>query len=363
MPSKEGNSLSDEEMEYYSRQIVLKDIGYGGQLKLKKAHVTLVGLGGLGSVIAVQLTAMGVGHLRIVDRDVVERSNLQRQHLYDTEHLGFPKSEVAAEKLSKLNPEIDIEPRTASLNADNALEIIDGSEAVLDGLDRMTPRYALNRACVKSGIPYIFGAAIMDLGNVSTIIPRKTPCLECFYGGLPDERTQTCAVLGIHPSILGIIASLEVSETVRLILGKEPRLQGKLLYCDLGNMAFDQIDLVRRLDCPVCGDHPSGKPQILKRKLVEEICGRKQKRTFTMTPRRDLDLNIERGTKIIEKKGWKVKTRAKLGVTFDYSEKVEISILNSGNATLVGANEEKEALRIFIEVLTKIFKVPSAAIQ
>ena len=363
MLHKEAISLSDEELEYYSRQIVLKDVGLRGQLKLKKARVTLLGLGGLGSTIAVQLTAMGVGHLRIVDRDFVEISNLQRQHLYDTEHVGFPKAEVAAEKLSKLNPKIDIEPLTASLNADNASEIIRASDVVLDGLDRMAPRYGLNRACVELGIPYVFGAAIMELGNVSTIIPGKTPCLECFYGGLSDERTQTCAILGIHPSILGITASIEVSEAVRLILGKEPKLQGKLLYCDLGNMSFDQIDVVRRPDCPVCGEHPSGKPQVLNRKTVEEVCSRKHKRTFVITPKRDLSLNIERGYRIIEKKGWKVKTRAKLGLTFEYSEGVEVSILNSGNAMLVGASEENEALGIIIEVLAEIFKVSSEIFQ
>ena len=354
---KQKASLSDLELEYYSRQIVLRDVGYSGQLKLKEAHVSLIGLGGLGTPIATQLTAMGVGHLRIVDRDVVERSNLQRQHLYDVENLGYPKVEVAAKKLGRLNPAIEIEPLTVSINSENVSGIVKGSDVVLDGLDRMSTRYILNAACVNEGIPYIFGGAIMDLGNVSTIIPGKTPCLECFYGNLSDERTQTCAVLGIHPSVLGITASIEVSEAIRIIVGKEPRLQGKLLYCDLGNMSFDQISLVRRGDCPVCGEHPSRRPKAQRKMLIEEICGRNQKRTFVITPQKDFDLEIEGGTKKMVERGLKVKTKAKLGVTFDYDGKVEISILKSGNGTIVGADGTEEALRIYKGVLTEIFGV------
>jgi bacteriocin biosynthesis cyclodehydratase domain-containing protein len=356
-PDNQEASLSDWELEYYSRQIVLRDVGYSGQMKLKGAHVSLIGMGGLGNPIATQLTAMGVGHLRIVDRDVVERSNLQRQHLYDVEHLGYPKVEVAAKKLRKLNPAIEIEPLTVSINSESALGIVKDSDVVLDGLDRMSTRYILNEACVDEGIPYIFGGAIMDLGNVSTIIPGKTPCLECFYGNLSDERTQTCAVLGIHPSVLGITASIEVSEAIRIIIGKEPRLQGKLLYCDLGNMSFDQISLVRRNDCPVCGEHPSRRPKAQRETLVEEICGRNLKRTFAITPRKDLELDIEGGTKKIVGRGLKVKTKARLGVTFDYEEKVEISILKSGSGTIVGAEGTEEALRIYKGVLTEMFGV------
>ncbi|MEM3630751.1 MAG: HesA/MoeB/ThiF family protein, partial [Nitrososphaerota archaeon] len=147
-------NLSNEELEFYSRQIVLSEIGYNGQLKLKNAKVCIVGLGGLGSPAALQLAAMGIGYLRLVDFDTVEISNLQRQYLYDIDSLGYPKVEVAAKKLNKLNPNIEIEPLPLSLNVNNAEEIIKGMDVVIDGLDAMAPRYAINRACLKLKIPY-----------------------------------------------------------------------------------------------------------------------------------------------------------------------------------------------------------------
>ncbi|MCP8315507.1 MAG: HesA/MoeB/ThiF family protein, partial [archaeon] len=225
--------LSDDELEIYSRQIVLSDIGYEGQLRLLNSKVCLVGLGGLGCPAALQLVAMGIGYLRIIDRDIVERSNLHRQTLYDINSLYYPKVEVAAKKLSRLNPSVKIDPIPASLNADNAEEMIKDMNVVVDGLDAIEPRYALNWACVKHKVPYVFGAAIEAYGTVSTIIPRETPCLECFIGGLKNEMLPTCGVVGIHPSLPSIISSLEVSEAVRIILGEKPHLLNSLLYFDL----------------------------------------------------------------------------------------------------------------------------------
>jgi adenylyltransferase/sulfurtransferase len=210
----EVKDLSERELDFYSRQIVLTEIGYNGQLKLRNARVCLVGLGGLGSPAALQLVAMGVGYLRLVDRDVVELSNLQRQHLYGVNFVGYPKVEVAAKRLRELNPNIEIEPLPLSLNANNAEDVVKDMDVVIDGLDRMSPRYAVNKACLKLEVPYVFGAAIMTYGSVSTIIPNKTPCLECFQGNLEDDSMPTCAVVGVHPSVLSIIASVEVSEAV-----------------------------------------------------------------------------------------------------------------------------------------------------
>jgi len=227
--SERRSSLSDEELEFYSRQIVLPEIGYNGQLKLRNARVCVVGLGGLGSPAALQLAAIGVGYLRLVDYDVIELSNLQRQHLYSVNFLGYPKVEVAAKRLRELNPNVKIEPLPLSLNVNNAEDMVRDMDVVVDGLDRMTPRYAVNRACLKLGVPYVFGAAIMTFGNVSTIIPNKTPCLECFQGNLDDNLLPTCAVVGVHPSILNIIASVEVPEATRIILGEKPRLANKIL--------------------------------------------------------------------------------------------------------------------------------------
>ncbi|HJX38205.1 MAG TPA: HesA/MoeB/ThiF family protein, partial [Anaerolineae bacterium] len=164
MPELPAANLSDQELEFYSRQIVLPHIGYAGQLRLRSASVCIAGVGGLGSPAAMQLAAMGVGHLRLVDYDVVELSNLQRQHLYDVSSVGYPKVEVAARRLRGLNPHIDVEPLPLAVSTYNVEEIVSGMDVVVDGLDRLAPRYALNTACVKLGIPYIFAAAVSMYG-------------------------------------------------------------------------------------------------------------------------------------------------------------------------------------------------------
>ncbi|MDP2899924.1 MAG: HesA/MoeB/ThiF family protein, partial [Candidatus Bathyarchaeota archaeon] len=168
-------ALSPDELAYYSRQLVLSEIGLKGQRRLKKARVLVAGVGGLGCQITVQLASMGVGYIRLADRDVVEMSNLQMQHLYGFDVIGYPKVEAAEMRLHKVNPFIDIEAVPASVNNRTASRLAEGVDLVVDGLDRLAPRRALNRACVGLGIPYVYGSVITHVGNVSTIIPGETP--------------------------------------------------------------------------------------------------------------------------------------------------------------------------------------------
>jgi len=362
MPKDAIKDLSDEELEFYSRQIVLPEIGYNGQLKLRNARVCVVGLGGLGSPAALQLAAMGVGHLRLVDRDIVEISNLQRQHLYSVKYLGYPKVEVAAKRLHELNPNILVEPLPLSLNEDDAKNVVKGMDVVVDGLDRMTPRYALNRACVKLRVPYIFGAAIMTFGNVSTIIPGETPCLECFQGNLDDATLPTCAVVGVHPSILSIIASVEVSEATRIVLGEKPRLASKILHCDVGDMKFEEVEISKAENCPVCGSKPSGSPMLLKQNLVTEICGREGKRVFVITPQGNLELDMDDLYSLLKDNEFEIKVKAELGATFDSGLYGAASILKSGIMIIEGANSEKEAYDFYSKIIDELKvarKVPS----
>ena len=244
--------LSDDELEYYSRQMVLPEMGASGQKKLKETRVCIVGLGGLGSPIAFQLASMGVGHLKLVDRDVVEMSNLQRQHLYGVDVVGYPKVEAAAERLRRLNSFIEVESLPMSITSRNAERVIEGCDVVVDGLDRMSPRYAVNRACIKRGKPFVFGAVITHIGNTSTIIPSETACLECFQGNVDDDALPTCAVAGVHPSIISIVASVQVSEAIRILLGRPPNLANALLFCDLEDLSFERIQLAKVDTCPVC---------------------------------------------------------------------------------------------------------------
>jgi molybdopterin/thiamine biosynthesis adenylyltransferase len=349
-PSRSDNvELSDEELEYYSRQIVMAEMGYGAQLKLKNSKVCLVGLGGLGSPASMQLAAMGVGHLRIVDRDVVELTNLHRQHLYGVDDVGYPKVEVAAKRLQRLNPYITVEPLPLSVNETNAEDIVEGMDVVVDGLDSMAARYAINRACIKLGVPYVFGAAITTTGNLSTIVPGETACLECFYGRLNDKKLPKCGVVGVHPSLVNVIASLEVSEAIRILTGKHPRLVNKLLHFDLDEMEFNEVSLSKVESCPVCGSNPSGSPMPLKRELVEEICGRKGRKVFVVVPEENLDINLIALKNYLKRKGFSIKVEGKLGLTFGLHD-VKASVLKSGIAILEGVKEKEEALKFFSEL-------------
>ena len=193
------HELTDPELEIYARQIVLENIGYDGQLKLRNAKACIIGLGGLGSLVALKLVGMGIGYLRIVDRDIVSRSDLHRQYLYDADSVSQPKVEVALRKLSRLNPDVTIDPFPETLHSTNVNEIVKGVDVVVDGLDSPEPRYLINRTCNKLEIPYVFGAAIQVLGNVSTIVPDKTVCLECFMPGIKDGDLPKCGVVGVHP--------------------------------------------------------------------------------------------------------------------------------------------------------------------
>jgi len=352
-----NEKLSDGELQFYSRQIMLNEIGYKGQQKLKKANVCIVGLGGLGSTIATQLTAMGVGHLRLVDRDMVEESNLQRQHLYSFDLIGFPKVEAAVKKLERLNPYVKFEPLPLSLDENNADEILNGIDVAVDGLDNMNTRYAVNRACVRLRIPYVFGSAISTFGNTSTIIPHKTACLECFYGKLNDSSLPICGTVGVHPSVLGIVASIEVAETVKILLGKQPSLKNKLLYYDVDSMRFEEIEVARAETCPVCGSKPKVNPTPLKHALIEEGCGRNNKRVFVVVPKENLNLEIKKLVGLLKREGAQFSVEAKFGITFRAKEGILVSILKSGVMIIEGTNSKEETLDFYKKTVSGKMKI------
>ena len=342
--------LSEKELEYYSRQVVMAEMGYKAQLKLKNSKACLLGLGGLGSPAAMQLAAMGVGHLRIADRDIVELTNLHRQHLYGIDDVGYPKVEAAAKRLQQLNPYITVEPLPLSVNQSNAENIVQGMDIVIDGLDSMTSRYALNRACIKLGVPYVFGAAIATTGNLSTIIPGETACLECFYGNLDDKKLPKCGVVGVHPSLVNIIASLEVSEGIRILTGKQPRLANKLLHFDLDELEFNEINLSNVDSCPVCGVNPSGIAMPLKHEFVEEICGRKGKKVFVVVPQEKVNIDFVDLKELLVNRGFSLKVEGKFGLTFGF-QNFKVSVLKSGIMILEGLKEKDEATKLFKELI------------
>lgn len=324
------NELTDQELDTYSRQVVLADIGYDGQLKLRNSKVCLVGVGGLGSPVALKLVGMGIGHLRFIDRDIVSRSDLHRQHLYDAGSLGRPKVEVALDRLSRLNPDVTLEPVPESLNSVNAEDLISGMDIVIDGLDRPEPRYIVNRVCNKLKIPYVFGAAIEAFGNVSTILPGQTFCLECFMPDLKDEDLPVCGLVGVHPSAIGIVSSVQVYEAVRVLIGQQPQLHNKLLYIDLREFEFNVLDIPSLEACRVCGTNPDGEPMPVSDRFFEETCARDGRRNFVISPRIRTDVEIEKLSRVLKERNLEVVSVGALGVTFKKSDHLTACMLKSG---------------------------------
>lgn len=348
-PSSED--LSDDELTYYSRQFVLEEIGYEGQMRLKGSSVAVVGLGGLGTPAATQLAAMGVGHLRLIDRDVVSESNLHRQHLYTSDDIGYPKVEVAAKRLQALNPHIDLEPIPWSIQEDSVEDLVRDVDAVVDGLDNLSARFLVNRSCQKHGVPYVFAGAIETYGSVSTLIPGETPCLECFYGDIDEDELPKCAVVGVHPALLGVISSIEVSEAIRILLEKDPNLSGQLAYLDISNLSYDSVHILKSPSCPVCGEKPSGRPQSVEYREIEELCGRGGRRTFIVQPQEKQDLDLNDIVDRAKDKGFKVLVDANLGVTINIPLEGIVSVLKSGIMIYIGANEKKQVRSFYDDFL------------
>jgi len=359
LPAVAGGSdeLSSKELDRFSRQVMLEEIGYQGQLKLKNSKVCVVGVGGLGNPITSRLTAMGVGTLRIVDRDVIELSNLHRQTMFNEDDVGQIKVEVAAKKLQKLNPDCKIEALAVSVNDYTALEVIEGCDVVIDALDSVNARYALNKACVKFNIPFVTGAAVGVSGQAFTILPKSSACYYCMFPSLDEDSMPTCSIEGVHPSILSIIGGIEVSEAVKVILGKKPSLSEKILHVDIENLDFTTTRTFRAEECSVCG---TGKAEeVVKEELIlEELCGRNQgKRTFSITPTSTFDLDVESVTGAAKEKGFLVDKQGELGLSLRTNE-LSVSFMKKGSAVIVGPKDEKDAVALYNELLGKTLSKP-----
>ena len=347
----EVSDLSEKELDRYSRQVMLQEIGYQGQLKLKQSRVCVVGVGGLGNPITTRLAAMGVGKIRIVDRDVIELSNLHRQTMFDEDDVGQVKVETAAKKLRKLNNDIIIEELPVSINDYTALDAVDGCDVVIDALDSVNARYSLNRACIEKKIPFVTGAAVGVTGQTFTIVPNESACYYCLFPALDEDSMPTCSIEGVHPSILSIIGGIEVSEAVKIITGKKPSLQDKVLHVDLENLIFNFTKVSRVEECSVCG---SGKKQEKAKEelILEELCGRNRgKRTFSITPTYFVDLNVDKITSVGKEKGFTVENLGDLGISLRTNE-LSVSFMKRGSGVIVGAKTEEEAISLYKSLLS-----------
>ncbi len=263
-------ALTNEEVLRYSRHLIMPEVGMEGQLKLKKAKVLLVGSGGLGAPLGLYLAAAGVGRLGIVDFDVVDFTNLQRQVIFGTSDVGRKKLEAARERLSNLNPEIRIDAYETRLTSDNALDILRDYDIVADGTDNFPTRYLVNDACVLLGKPNVYGSIFRFEGQASIFGYPGGPCYRCLYPEPPPPGlVPSCAEGGVLGVLPGIIGCIQAMETLKLILGSGDPLIGRLLLFDALRMRFRELKLRRNPECPVCGEHRT----ITKLIDYAEFCG------------------------------------------------------------------------------------------
>ncbi|ABC30809.1 Dinucleotide-utilizing enzyme involved in molybdopterin and thiamine biosynthesis family 2 [Hahella chejuensis KCTC 2396] len=250
--------LTTAELSRYSRHLSLPEFGRAGQEQLRASRVLIVGAGGLGSPLGLYLAAAGVGILGIVDGDVVEESNLQRQVLYTVDDIGQPKAERAAARLNALNPHVDIRPYTMTLSSENALGLIKDYDLVIDGTDNFPTRYLTNDACVLAGKPNVYGSIFQFEGQASVFHHEGGPCYRCLFPEPPPPgMVPSCAEGGVLGVLPAMIAGIQATEAIKILTGMGDTLSGRLLQYNALSMTFDELRLRRDPECPVCGDHPS----------------------------------------------------------------------------------------------------------
>ena len=271
VPSPNGAvELSNDEISRYSRHLIMPEVALDGQKQLKQAKVLTVGTGGLGSPLALYLAAAGIGTIGIVDFDVVDKSNLQRQILHGTSDVGRPKVESARDRIQDINPNVNVVVHEEALTSENALDILKDYDVIVDGTDNFPTRYLVNDACVLLGKPNVYGSIFRFEGQASVFYAEEGPCYRCLYPEPPPPGlVPSCAeggVLGILPGAIGVV---QATETVKLILGIGEPLVGRLMLYDALEMNFREMKLRKNPDCPVCGENPSVTELI----DYQEFCG------------------------------------------------------------------------------------------
>jgi len=262
--------LSQKEIARYSRHLIMPEVGMEGQKKLKAARILLIGAGGLGSPLGLYLAAAGIGRIGLVDFDVVDFSNLQRQVLHGTPDVGRPKLHSARDRLQAINPEVHIDLYETRLTSANAISIIEPYDIIIDGTDNFQTRYLVNDACVLLDKPNVYGSIFRFDGQASVFYPPRGPCYRCLYPEPPPPgEVPSCAEGGVLGILPGLIGCIQATEAVKLILGKGSPLIGRLLQYDALEMRFQEFKVRRNAKCPVCGDHPT----ITKLIDYEQFCG------------------------------------------------------------------------------------------
>lgn len=250
MKNVKNLKLTREEIERYDRQLIIKGWGIEGQKRLKASRVAVVGVGGLGSPAAIYLAVVGVGKLVLIDKDIVELSNLNRQILHWDQDIGLLKVESARRKIEKLNRNVRVEIINEEIDRNNIIEFIRGTDVVIDALDNFRTRYILNEACVELNIPLVHAGVYSFTGQLTTILPKRGPCLKCIFPTPPVE-VEKFPILGVTP---GIIGAMEALEAIKVIIGIGTPLVGRLLIFDGEDFTIEIVNVQRDEKCPVCGE-------------------------------------------------------------------------------------------------------------
>jgi adenylyltransferase/sulfurtransferase len=262
--------LSNEEVARYSRHLIMPEVGMTGQRKLKGASVLMIGTGGLGAPLGMYLAAAGVGRLGLVDFDVVDASNLQRQIIHGTKDVGRPKIASARDRIQDINPHVEIETHETRLTSENALRLFVNYDVIVDGTDNFPTRYLVNDACVLTGKPNVYGSIFRFEGQASVFWAERGPCYRCLYPEPPPPGlVPSCAEGGVLGVLPGIIGAIQANEAIKVILGAPDIMVNRLLLFDAWRMRFRELKLRKNPDCPVCGDHPT----ITKLIDYEQFCG------------------------------------------------------------------------------------------
>ena len=251
-------NFTEEKLERYSRNILLKDVGVEGQIKIMEGRIMIIGAGGLGAPAALYLAAAGVGTIGLVDSDTVELSNLQRQVIHFTQDVGRPKVQSAAEKMKAINTHINVKTIHEYVRADNITEILDGYDFAIDGTDNFATKFLINDACVMTNTPFSHGGILRFDGQTMTVVPGQSACYRCVFASPPPkDLIPTCSQAGILGAVAGILGSIQAAEALKYLVGIGGILTNRLLTFNATNMEFRNVAIKKRDDCEICSDSPT----------------------------------------------------------------------------------------------------------
>ncbi len=331
----------------YHRQEIFFPIGEEGQEKLKAGRVCVIGVGALGSFVANNLARAGVGYLRLIDRDIVELSNLQRQVLFTERDAReqVPKAEAAKAHLAEMNHEVQIEAVIADVNPYNVEKFISDVDLVIDGTDNLETRYLLNEACDKLKIRWIYGGVVGSGGTMMNILPGEGPCLECLLGPLPEEGTyETCDTAGVISPITGIVAAYQTAEAMKMLTGSEALLR-QAVTLDAWDSFTEFFEVEKDPECPVCGKRHYSRLQNRQKRYTAALCGHD---AYQITPEDDGMFDYEEAVESLQGRGTLEKKKF---FTVFRNDEADFKLFPDGRAIINGAADSTSAQRIYIRYI------------